>query len=367
MTLNRIYKWMVILFSVFCCWTAKAQPIIDQSVYPLPSTSVLVIDYSNFQIHEDFTKAGAQQIWNFSELKGSDIEQSLGYLPVNNTPYAALFPEANLAMTHDKLKYDYFKFENDGYTMLGSMELDTSLGIEILNQRLVNNYSQSFPIVYGQVNEDAYVEQLSVLPFYIVESNSTIHSEVDAYGTLIIGSDTFNDVARVKDVIYRTGTVKPIHPKAKTGGHEARLIEYTWWKNGMKVPLFKIRKSEGTNTIINTKNEKKIDTISSLILTYSKEIPQYLTDKQIFPLDLRVSVTSDKMLQVFYKPAIKGKSQCVIVDATGKLIATIEESNEALYQEQRFNYNASALASGLYFISVLNGSQKESIKIFLRN
>lgn len=365
--MNGIYKWIGILFCVFISLKSSAQPIIDQSVYPLPGTSVLTVDYSDYQIQEDYTKSGAGQIWNFSELSGSKKESSLGYLPVNETPYAALFPNATLAMTYDKLTYDYFKFENDGYVMLGSMQLDTSLGLEIINQRVVNNYTQNFPIVYGQEAEDAYSETLSILPFYTIEINRTIHSEVDAFGTLIIGKDTFNDVVRVKDVVHRTGTVKPIHPEAKTGGHEANITEYTWWKNGMKVPLFKIIQSNGTDTIINTKNEKKINTTSYLSISYSKEIPQYLSDQQIFPLDLRLSVTANKMLQIFYKPSVQGKSQCVIMDASGKIIATLEESNTSPQQEQQLNYNASALASGLYFISVLNGSQKESIKVFLRN
>jgi hypothetical protein len=59
--------------------------------------------------------------WDFTQLKPGIQQDTVFYLHPKNTPYQKAFPEANLAMTTDYMKYDYFKVSANSLIELGTV------------------------------------------------------------------------------------------------------------------------------------------------------------------------------------------------------------------------------------------------------
>src|SRR5207244_3243299 len=58
--------------------------------------------------------------WDFSNVTPLDTE-TLAYLNPKETPYYYKFSDATIAMTSDKVNYQYFYFDSTHYSVVGGM------------------------------------------------------------------------------------------------------------------------------------------------------------------------------------------------------------------------------------------------------
>lgn len=348
---------LFILSFILLALSTKAQPVVTQSVYPVPGTSVLNFGTDSFELKEDFRKSGENIFWDFSDLDYLVDSSRLGYLSVEETPYAYLFPNANIAMTFDKEEYQYFKFDDKGYRILGSYAIDKNLGTGVHEVNEDRYYQNTFPMTYGQSNSYTSSDYMEIIDFLLIDEQHSISSIVDAYGTLIVDKDTFYNVLRVKEIGLREGEVIPIHPESKAGNMRNEYVRYQWWADNYKIPILSISENHYTDS-------KGADRISQS-LTYSKEIPMYLEDVSLFPLNLKVYNSADQQMIVTYQSSHDNYDYLELRDLSGRIIKQFENPSMQMESIRKISFNTKGLSQGIYILTVYSGSQKESVKIYV--
>lgn len=367
MKIKKTTNLYLLLFFVLSLGGQKlqAQPVIDTSVYPVAGTSVRLFQFSDQPLQPGFEAKGSHQVWNLSYLKTPTDTGYLGYLPVQETPYAAQFPSATIAMTSDKLGYDYFAFEPDGYYLLGHFTPDTVRGLTTIKQIFSNAYTQAFPIEYGQKSKDSFFSIVTIESFITINSKEIKEDEVDASGSLVIGNDTFRDLLRVRTDLLQSDIVYPLHPEAKSGSRKNKIRVYTWWQNGVKVPIFSITMRENHQVIINTNGDTTLHDEVDTSFIFAQEIPRYLNDPLLFSLNLRAYQDRDRQFKMYYQARAKGVSRLIIRDVSGRQVG--EGSQEVVMpsMQQTMNFSAKELPAGIYYLTVINGGVKETVKVFI--
>lgn len=354
-------KGLLSLLSIcFYILSLSAQaPQVTNSVFPIPGTSVLIKGIDEFYLQEDYKKSGPSQVWNFSDLNYLEDTARLGYLPVEETPYAGFFPDANIAMTYDKEEYQYFKFDENGYRMVGTYKVDSDIGIGVQYVATSNHFFHTFPIQYGF--KDSFTTTGLTTLTGLIEIADTHHilQEVDAYGMLIVDKDTFYNLVRVKEIGVRINTVKAIHPEAKSGEMISSYVRYQWWGDGLKTPILTISEGHYEDSRGGSRPTKS--------LSFATEIPKYLSNPQFFPLDLKIHSLAQKEVLVTYQINAPAVAYVELRDISGRLIENIEQNIQDDLGLQKAHFNVQNLSKGIYIITVVSSQQMESIKIFIDN
>lgn len=188
--MKRIFTLVLLAFFVY---SLPAQITITASdVIPLGVKAIQTLD-SIPDASIDEGGLGFQN-WNFTTLK--DFQQNdFEFLAAASTPYAGLFPSANLAAKLDTSGYLYFEFNDQALKMVGSyvqVPFDSAttleLGINITpGQSLIR-----FPATFGNSYTEATVQVIQIpgalvgFPFDSVRVVTTTQRSIaiDAYGTL---------------------------------------------------------------------------------------------------------------------------------------------------------------------------------------
>jgi hypothetical protein len=166
--------------------------------------------------------AGANQTWNFSGLTSTgDTSVHVNVPPVTNNP----FPLANIAQHNEKdSTYSHLQQTTTATYMWGDIDSSTNgLSIIFSDSRLVIER----PFTFGDNAADTFA--------YTVDTETgsgVLAMEADAYGTLMLPHDTFNNVLRVKTESFDTvaGTVNTI----------ISTTSYSWYADTSRAPLLRI-------------------------------------------------------------------------------------------------------------------------------
>ncbi len=171
--------------------------------------------------------AGADQIWDFSQLVPEGPEDTTFYISPVGTPYEANYPSSNIVAKFGEAEYDYYQVANDQLLYLGYQEPTGSL---LLTDPAV--YFQS-PTTFGTFLIDSIAGTLSAAPLQgsVV---GHVYFSGDGYGTLQTPGSQFEDVLRVKTVTIAVATV-PIF-----GNIIDSVFNYSWYKLGVKSPVLEM-------------------------------------------------------------------------------------------------------------------------------
>ncbi len=143
--------------------------------------------------------AGANVTWDFSALSDSGSVYTETYMNPTGTPYASIFPAANVAVeTNDgPASYSYFIIDDSRMEALGvASGSDTDL---MTNTKIVT----TFPRSYGSVYVDDYVGSIVGTTGIVYTAHDS--SVYDGYGTLKLPHGLiYENVARMTSSITYT-------------------------------------------------------------------------------------------------------------------------------------------------------------------
>lgn len=179
---------------------AIAQPVINRSNLFYAGDEFFATDVS---VIPDPGMAGENVTWDFSTIVGDTaIIHASAAIP-DTTPFAADYPESNLAVVYSVGGFQAFEYDTiseSGYEQLGYVLAGISR--ETYSDPIM--YLQ-FPFTYQSQWQDTFA---SVLEYFIspvsIETEGVLNAVVDGYGTLKLPHTTFTNAVRVKIISEST-------------------------------------------------------------------------------------------------------------------------------------------------------------------
>lgn len=219
------------------------------------------------------------------------------------------------------------------------------------------DYIFSFPIKYGFEDKDTFVKTFTVQDAIEVTNTKTKLDKVDAYGILIFGKDTIKNVLRTVSYTNSHSVVKAIHPNAKNGFYTYESYRYRWWSLDKKDIVLMIDDDYYIDNFGEEKSHKEI--------SYSRFINSYLSNKEIFPLELNVYVDNQKSINILFNLTQQTTVNITLTDISGRTISNIKTNENMNAGNHNIKHNADLLASGIYIITINTIYGKESMRFFL--
>jgi hypothetical protein len=281
--------------------------------------------------------AGANQIWNLSSAYASQYS-IINYTTTSSTPYASLFPDANIS-SKDGGTYEYYKTSSAGFQYYGK-------GDQLNGNTILTNPSDEchYPFNYN----DFYTDTWSSTGPANYSANGTYTVTYDGYGSLIVPkwisttqTTTLTNVARIH---LHSEYTETFNSTTSSNSYDS----YTWRINGVHYPVaitYTVSGPQGyqaTFYMINI-GFAGIPEYHDLLATI---YPNPASDRLYFRTTDNIDI---KTIELY--------------DLTGKLYVskTIENINPDTYLD------VSALAPGMYFVKFITKDGVSGTKKILIN
>jgi hypothetical protein len=296
-------KTFSLLFLMFFIGKAYSQSVVTHRITPKPNTlTVFVTLDSNSRILD---KEGEVVLWDFSKVKTLDTNR-LFYLHPKQTPYGDVFPQANLAMTHDNQSFDYFLFTDSAYYMIGDIGYDFDLKTAKIKKFLSPNKMLNFPILYGDSFSQKNTSYRKFVGRFDLYQNSMSQNQVAGQGVLMLPIDTFGGVLR--QTIY-TQLKDSFVAGEKSFLQSQTETKHLFFTDKVQAPILSL-----TMATVNYKDKK--DTSYSAYMGYS------LSEKKDFDMHyFKHSLAYNKENGEFYlysNGIKKNKCKVILKDTKGK-------------------------------------------------
>lgn len=248
-TALNLIKWAVPYFAVIIGINGKGQPVLDATMLPPAGTFLTIQTFGGSGISPG--SGGGNQTWDFSSFQSEGNIEYLSFFEAESAPHAAYFPSATSVtlreLSNGIITWNYYRISAEEMELLGSVTGYTTNNnttrYEFTNEQMV----YSFPASIGSNHSDNYRKYanesmgLGATAYY--ESGVSSY-EVDGYGTLIMGSGTYQNCLRIKRhriLIDSTFNTMPFGPpslsiKYTTGTH----YEWLSFESGFAVPIWSI-------------------------------------------------------------------------------------------------------------------------------
>ena len=180
-------------------------------------------------------KSGENQIWDFSKLEVIPSKTTtIKITPPDSTPYYNLFPEANFVEKYSDGRYVYLLKNEHENQLVGTVSTENNLFIKYNNPMLFIKR----PIKFQDTISDEYTTEYSVNGMDF-KGKGTVTTIADAYGTLILPNNKYENVLRVKVEQVQTDTLKQYSSIIKTV-----TITYLWFDNKHTSALLKVNETK---------------------------------------------------------------------------------------------------------------------------
>ena len=349
--IQEMKRSFITITVIILSYLASAQIIVYED--ELIQAGNVIIQSTDISPDTNLTPGGSgdNQIWDFSILEEDETDSLIFTLP-DSTPYAEFFPESNFAMFQPKdSTYVFLKREPSKLSVAGIFfDLDTlgTLPLQVEGNEII----AQLPMFYtDQWNSSSFVDYIFEIPNLFIDSarykvTTEINANIDAWGKLIIPSDTFN-VLRVHEqrTIYDSVWVKYAvfgWRKVDSLISSREVEKYLWWSD----------KYENGYSVC----EMTMSPLSGIVesISYLKRYP-YLSQKEILPEPQAVSVYPNPAKEnISFFNDNKQELLLEIYSYSGKklIIKHLKEKSET-------TFNISKLAGGIYIykISGLNNHQ----------
>jgi hypothetical protein len=286
-----------------------AQPVLDQSLLP-GSGDVAYIYYADTTgVSEG--PGGAAQTWDFSQMTVHQSGYMLGsFVEVGSTPYHLYYPNANLCYFVPVDGYNYYGVDANSLVLLGQA-MDAEKFIYSDSQVMF-----TFPFAFNSQVADTFVASAIVGSDTTFRNGST-NVTADAYGELLLPSETFQSTLRIFSDITFTQT------DAGTS-YTINLKQYQWYDGTALLPVFTINNVSVFHEDTLVSKNKVIN-----VLRYS---PAFLGEKPIQPLSITL----------FPNPAVDYIEVSVDIPGMEEAILTLTD----LAGRKAGEYNASTVTGG---------------------
>lgn len=304
---------------IFCCllfsYTVRSQTTITQFVIPaVGDSSILSVD----TVMQSEGAFGTNVTWNFSTLQSNYTTKRLYKLP-SQTPYDSICLGANLVRTDETGSfYTFWNSSATNLTYFGFVQ--PGLQSQTYNANPIDYYH--FPINYN----DTFTDSLTAytIPGFLT-GNGIYSFHADAYGSLQLPNQTFNNTLRVKSIYYIGDS---------TAGSYSLTTEFAWYDANTKEPLLVIEKVVVDSVLVTSymlfNNDAPLGIENSLTNAISTNI---------FP-----NPVNDKLfIQSAYAP-----QDIYILNIMGERVQVEQTKNS-----NDVELNVSTLKSGIYFL-ILN-------------
>lgn len=277
--------------------------------------------------------AGANQTWTLTGLSAGPSLTNV--IAPGSTLIGASFPNSNVCLSNATSNSSYFYKTSS------------------TSQEFHGKYENSLTYIYSNVEEilrfpfthlDSFADtwnnqyQNGAYTFY---QRGTTTVKADGYGTLIIGSGTYNNVMRVRvyeswvDSTYQIGT-----PMITTNTRD----EYKWYMNGIHVPLA---------TSYSQTNNLSGQTFGSTFLVNTVGLNEYANNSSNYFLFPNPAKTN---LNIAFHAVQGNELEIKIINALGAVVK--EETVQAgMYKT---TINIEELTNGVYFAEIKNGNTIET-------
>ncbi|HNQ13274.1 MAG TPA: T9SS type A sorting domain-containing protein [Bacteroidia bacterium] len=229
--------------------TSADMPVAPDTALRTRSTLILTINYSS---------TGPNHTWTYNNLRNA--EQPIDtFLTVGSTNpiYALIFADfsfnpnrANVAQRGQALptnplftsgeSFDFFHRSSTEYRQVGIGSVVNGLPLPITYSDKDEVYS--FPLNYGDVDSSTAAFNFGIPGLLSYYYTHTRINEVDGWGTLNIGSNSYN-VLRVKSTIFAKDSIRLDSLGFNIVTPRATAHEYKWLANGIEVPVLQINTS----------------------------------------------------------------------------------------------------------------------------
>ncbi len=182
----------VLYLSLLAIFTDKIQaqsPILDSTVC-INVGDIAQINVIANAMSIPSGNAGAAQIYDYSILPPFNSNYEIIGIDNLTSPYGTTFPNANATVSWSSFGTPYYHFQlsNTAYTYLGG-------GSSFGDYEYIDPYDQlRFPFSFN----DTYTDDFWAISNTGGYRQGTVSVTGDGYGTLLVPSQTFNDILRVK-------------------------------------------------------------------------------------------------------------------------------------------------------------------------
>lgn len=222
-------------------WAAQAQITITQN--DMPQVGDKITQFTDTTI-TDAGMAGANVTWDYSQAQ---IHESIEFrmVDVASTGMAALYPNANLAMTTDDVSFSFFNSTSSKYSINGLADSGSGLDPIFYDPEMVVlefplNYNNSFSHAYSSVTSFNGDSDSSGFYRLIIRHHAVLEKVVDGWGTIKTPFGT-HQALRLKETetatdsvfVQLTETSQPMF----MGEDESATVSYAWYTNDIKFPV----------------------------------------------------------------------------------------------------------------------------------
>ncbi len=284
---------------------------------------------------------GANQTWNFSNAIIDVANFSIiGYISPGSTPYAASFPNANLAIAYSPGFYGYYNSQST------AMDLE---GVANSTATIVNSNTQlfsQFPFTYpNSFSDNFYSAYMVASTPYVRDGVDTITA--DGYGTILFPAGSV-PVLREKIVQY-------LRDSSASYVVHYKFVTYQWYSAADKFALFAITYST-TSTSASTTNSKTVYMNSTVLGIEKNELPEM--GMNLFPdpatdnANIHFTLMGNQQINI------------LVCDLMGKTILEINRG-ELSAGEYSETLQLSSLSKGMYLVKVQGDKSSACKKLIL--
>ncbi len=315
---------LVVAFIILNYIHLFAQPILDSNCLARIGDSITYKEVSSgIQVLPG--PSGANVTWDFSNITYyPSLNIGVKFVNPANTSYGSNFPNSNLAKIYSIGQIQYYNKSLDSLTYDGQM-----LNFEI-NHYHDPRINLKFPASYQYSFIDNFASNFLQSGNPVSRTGSII-TYADAYGTLILPSDTIHDVLRIKMIQFIIDV--------KTSGTTTYIdTNYFWYNPTIRDYIGHYNVAEFQSNIYSFANFR-----SDILINGIDDVK----------LDTRIKLypnpTSDNLnIEI---PFVKNETNTVFIYNTlGNLVKTI------FVQKTQNKIDVSDLAKGLYYIKFTNGN-----------
>ncbi|MDD3877960.1 MAG: T9SS type A sorting domain-containing protein [Bacteroidales bacterium] len=359
-------KALFFLVALLLTFSVNAQITVNQNDFASVGT-VLTLSDDTLPGSLVLGNAGPNQTWDFSAIH-NHYSYVYSFVDITASPFASTFPNANLAI--DISGQGFFFYMNSSPTALSAVgqsgdflgtgnDISISLNPPDVIMEFPSTYLSSFTSNMAYDEKIYYNQLISGYQVDSVRSKSVTHktSVIDAWGNVTTPEGTFacirqktrNEVTDTTWGLINTGTIT-MWIEFETDFQIEDV--YSWYANGLGMPLVEITYDTTTNTGI-------IASWLQTNLTYRQD--EYFTETINSEA---INVYPNPVQDYFYIRGIEDYQSCsvIVYDALGRIIEQQEFRNN-----EELKFNSKKLQNGIYFIKIKTDNSLQIGLKFIKN
>ncbi len=334
----------------------------------LPEVGDLVESIVGEPDNVDEGDSGDGQTWDFSNLVPMPLAEvsTTTYVDPSDTPHAAVFPSANLAVvtpTPSGDVYSYYRKENNKLEYLGGESLGTFIYFDENPQLVIDATLSGSDII---IDDFIGLTDIAMNPSFTTGIQDFV---IEGTGTLILPSGTYNNAVRMVNTVERIDSSGNANFTIKT---TTETTSYQWIIPGQVGPVMTISYTEGQSESVvmgGTPTITDIPMTKSVVyhpnpesgITATNELDQLegISFDEVYPNPasdfIIIDLSSKKVQLVNFK----------LINLTGQVLRN--ENVLLSLGETQHQMDLSSYPNGTYLLSVSNEKGTTSRKIVKEN